>query len=159
MSVSRRLQVIAQVKLLCAVEAWAFWHNKLVDNAVGSYNLRRPDGFWAAWNKLRDSLQRSRFVHDEVVKVLLNVGRKAMQAATPVVPPEHPDVPVPQPPPRPVAGWAIHDKVARLYRRENVEQLHQWWITYGVPALTSRAPMRWVSGFQLWCDFALTTNL
>lgn len=141
-----------------AVEAWAFWHNKLVDNAVGSYNLRRPDGFWVAWNKLRDSLQQSRFVHGEIVKVLLNVGRKALQATTPVVPPEHPDVPVPQPQPRPVTGWVIYDKVARLYRRENVEQLHQWWITYGVPALTSRAPMRWVSGFQLWCDFALTTK-
>ena len=140
-----------------AVEAWAFWQNKLVDCAVGAYNMKRPESFWLTWIRLRDELSRHREVHATVVDVLLQVGRSAMTLVTKVDQPT--EVPAAPPPTLARSGarhWMVDGKVAKLYRQENVEKLHSWWLKVGVPALSSRVPMRWVSGFQLWADFALS---
>ena len=137
------------------VEAWAFWHNALVDTAASSFNNRRPDTFWRMWDSVRQSLTYHRFLHREIVDVLLQVGRfaKHVEAAEATV--QQVDS---VPSSRTVSDWVVPHKLVKLYRAENLDQLHKWWCNFGVPALSSRGPMRWVSGMQLWADFALETG-
>lgn len=140
------------------IEAWAFWHNQLVDHAVGSFNQRRTDDFWSTWNQVRASMAFGRLVHSEVVSVLLQVARLAQSGNKPAPSPEPPAEEVEVFPIAPIGAWSYGKKLLRMYRSENVEQVHQWWGAIGVPALSSRGPMRWVSGAQLWADFTLETG-
>ena len=137
------------------IELWAFWHNALVDSAASSYNNRRSDEFWKHWDTVRQALGFHRAVHKDVVDVLLQVGRMAKQGDAQQLPQEvvPPAVPIQQP-----GQWATTPKLSKLYRAENVAKLHEWWCEHGVPALSSRGPLRWVSGVQLWADFVLTTG-
>ena len=140
------------------VEAWGFWHNKLVDNLVGLVNKRRSSEFWQAWEATKSSLEASRELHSEIVGVMLQVGRAAssmstkssatLEAAQPV---ETPIIEWP-------GKWLLHKKVEKKYCAGNARRLHEWWLEVGVPSLASKQPLRWISGLQLFADFFLHTG-
>ena len=57
------------------LERWAFWHNKLVDEAASKWNMSRPQWFWDQWQQMVLDVQTCRRVHAEILKVHLAVGR------------------------------------------------------------------------------------
>ena len=143
------------------LEQWAFWHNKLVDEAATSVNFRRSQQFWDTWIDAVQSVQFLRQVHSGVLSVLLQVARKGALTVTnrgfSASPPgaqademQH-DVPIEEL--RIPAVWQVPLCVGRKYKTENVEALHCWWSAIGVEAVKSNRPLRWISGLQLYADF------
>ena len=142
------------------LEQWAFWHNKLADEAATSVNFRRPQTFWNTWFCAVQSVQFLRDLHSHILAVLLRVARKGaltianrqFSAARPHQGQDEErqgsDVILRMP-----AQWHLPDVVVRKYRYENVLELHRWWTTVGVEAVSSNRPLRWISGLQLYADF------
>lgn len=60
-----------------SVEEWAFWHNRLVDEAAAAYNQQRPDSFWQCWRRVHDSVQANRALYQAVQDVLVRVAHRA----------------------------------------------------------------------------------
>ena len=150
------------------LEQWAFWHNKLVDEAATSVNYRRSQIFWNAWSSAVQSVQFLRQVHYQVLQVLLQVARKgslltSKRSFTAMAPRADIDT---------EAGrdefgragliepvrWRISAALAKKYQYDNVAALHSWWMSIGVEAVRSRRPLRWVSGLQLYADFFAFTG-
>ena len=145
------------------VEEWAFWQNRLVDEAAARVNQRRPTVFWECWQRTHDSLVSGRHLHAAVQEVILKVARKSQtlrkaeglehsaiesntrEASVEVSAPLHPSCQRRQ--------WQFSSRLAKRYRWKNINAVHQWWQRHGVPALQSRAPLRWISGLQLFLDF------
>lgn len=49
------------------IQAWAFWHNALVDRAAGEINRRRPPAMWQLWQQVvtdRNALRQQRYCVD-----------------------------------------------------------------------------------------------
>ena len=139
------------------VEQWAFWHNKLVDAAVGHYNCLRPPEFWERWGQLRDALFFNREVHSEVVAVMLRVAHFSALRQPATTEPEG-NVAIVEPRPRALQRWVLDPTVGRKYRLENVQQVHSWWNRIGATALGTSNVLQWVAGIQLYVDYFLTTG-
>ena len=128
------------------IEQWAFWHNRLADEAAASVNFRRPQEFWDKWIRAVQSVQFLQQVHSHIFKVLLRVARKgtleegtrAFTAAPPqgtVEPVEGNDEEV-RNDLTPPSDWRFTTALAKKYRRSNVVALHEWWTTIGVEAVS-----------------------
>ena len=139
------------------VEAWAFWHNKLVDEAAVLINNRRSDAFWQSWERLSAALVFHRKLHRAILQVLLQSGRKAMvaQTAAPAYQPATMSISEPCQAP---AVWQLPHRLFARYGRENMVALHQWWSVTGARAMGNVGEMVFVSGLQLFLDFYLTTK-
>ena len=150
------------------IEQWAFWHNRLADEAATSINYRRSQDFWNVWSNAAQSVNFLRQLHHQILKVLLQVARKGavvfaqktFGAAPPA--PQGDDMGagsldgcerMQQP-----AVWTIFPSVVKQYKQENVEMLHRWWSCIGVEAVRSNRPLRWISGLQLYADFYAFTG-
>lgn len=150
------------------LEEWAFWHNRLVDEAAAAHNKQRPETFWVQWQKVHDSVFAHRHLLREIHGVLLRVAYKARVPTdgnggaveiSPVFPPaDVDDAEAPLHKSWLRRCWQFSSKLERKYRRENIEAVHQWWQRHGVPALQTRAPLRWISGLQLFLDFYCSTG-
>ena len=148
---------------LDGVEEWAFWQNRLVDEAAASFNKTLPPIFWECWQQTHDSLVSGRQVHSAIQEVIIRVARKSrsLQKADGCdepAEPQHREASVdeqsaPLHPSCLRRQWQFSTRLAKRYRWNNINAVHQWWLKYGVPALQSRAPLRWICGLQLYIDF------
>ena len=144
------------------LEEWAFWHNALVDQAAAYINETREAVFWDLWRGLAAALTQHRQLHQAILLVLLQSGRKAHLA-------EQQQGKVPQPAPRagpqslapmPVApsSWQFQDNMVRRYGEVNARMIHSWWHQVGTAYLEGGAPLEMISGLQLFWDFFQTTH-
>ena len=144
------------------LEDWAFWHNALVDQAAAHINETREAVFWELWRGLAAALTQHRQLHQAILLVLLQSGRKAHLA-------EQQQGKVPQPAPRagpqslapmPVApsSWEFQDNMVRRYGEVNARMIHSWWHQVGTAYLEGSAPLEMISGLQLFWDFFQTTQ-
>ena len=144
------------------LEDWAFWHNALVDQAAAHINETREAVFWELWRGLAAALTQHRQLHQAILLVLLQSGRKAHLA-------EQQQGKVPQPAPRagpqslapmPVApsSWEFQDNMVRRYGEVNARMIHSWWHQVGTAYLEGSAPLEMISGMQLFWDFFQTTQ-
>ena len=152
------------------IERWAFWHNKLVDEAAAQWNQNRPQWFWDSWQKMADDVKTCRMVHYEVLKVHLQVGRlgdklvPAQPGGGPVRAPRktgkrflrkdgnhEPVIPIP-------CRWIFSKHLGRRCGSEHLQLLQQWWEKIGVPTCSSIQPLQWVSGLHLYLDFLFETK-
>ena len=140
-------------------ESWIFWHNQLVDAAAEGFNHRRPMAFW----HMQSALQFSRQLVKDIWTVIVSVGR--LQSQCSLEKPSQEGAEVPQgsspdePYPLPCVGRPqIPGAMIRLYGRQNVDEVLHWWQNVGEAALRRAGPLRWVSGYQLYLDFWLTTG-
>ena len=140
------------------VEAWAYWHNQLVDAAAASINQRRSRAFWEAWQNLSTALTVYRQLHRAVLQVLLLTGRKAMeeQQSRPKLRTVTVDTTAAGTAPPP--AWQIPCKMFARHGQRNVEALHSWWSAIGSTVMGGSGDLVFVSGLQLFLDFYLTTQ-
>lgn len=140
------------------IEQWVFWHNQLVDVAVGNFNAMRTESFWACWTEVRDAIHFGRQVHAEILGVMLRVARVAAERKP--VPETIQVEQVGEPEPRPICKrqWVLDPVLGRRYRLENLQQIHSWWTMVGIRAVNSADSLQWVAGIQLFADFVLTTG-
>ena len=146
-------------KAVDPIEEWAYWHNRLVDEAAAHINQQRPAEFWEAWRRLSDALTFHRQLHRAILEVLLRTGRKAMNEQQ--RPP--PFRPVAEPAPAESVGtspaeWKLPTKMFARHGSANVQALHRWWTAVGGRAMGSEGELVYVSGLQLFLDFYLVTG-
>ena len=147
------------------VEEWAFWHNRVADEAAAECNRNRPVVFWNLWHRLKQSIESGRCIHAAVIQVILRVARWERQKNGEVSSSVNLPIVEPAPQSADVANeldgrrvrWSFTTKLALKYRYNNVSILHRWWTAVGVPALQSREPLVWLSGVQLYLDFYFST--
>ena len=142
-----------------AEEEWAYWHNKLADEAATSINERREQVFWTAWRNLAEALVQQRQLHMAILQMLLRQSWLATSDQQPERAPEVPVVPpaqvaVPAAPPT----WTLPEKMYARYCRQNVEAIHPWWSECGSDALSGRNELKLVGGIHLFLDFQWTTR-
>jgi len=141
------------------VEEWAYWHNRMLDQAAAEINRERPEVFWRAWQQLSDALLFHRQLHRDILRVLLQTGRKAMaeqQAAPSFRKVECPGQEVEQ---YSTPGtWQLPTKMFARHGRANVCALHEWWSAIGHEVMGGTGELTYVSGIQLYLDFYLTTK-
>ena len=139
-------------------EEWAYWHNKLTDEAAASINGRRSEAFWHAWRVLAAALTERRALHMAILQMLLKQSRLASQEkagsrnSVPVV------VPITAAMPAAPLRWQSSDALYKKYGQANVDAIHQWWSACGTEALGGRADLKLISGIQLFLDFAWVTG-
>ena len=146
-----------------SVEEWAFWHNRMADEAAHERNMDRSPEFWQLWHRLQHSIVSGRRLHADILRVILSVARfdKCQQKEA-----CHGDSgqrsEAPAEDQREIGSarrvrWSFTTKLAVKYRYNNIAKLHCWWSSVGVPALSSREPLQWLSGVQLYLDFYFST--
>ena len=137
----------------------AYWHNRMLDQAAAEINRERPEVFWRAWQQLSDALLFHRQLHRDILRVLLQTGRKAMaeqQAAPSFRKVECPGQEVEQ---YSTPGtWQLPTKMFARHGRANVCALHEWWSAIGHEVMGGTGELTYVSGIQLYLDFYLTTK-
>lgn len=178
--VGRRVQ-IGKVASHCdfaratsATEEWAFWHNQLVDNAAHTANMARSDHFWRVWEQVRWEQQFSQLLTLDTWEVILRASKldtkrrdnfdqdacnyfqsgvdnddgSGVEANEHNDSPEGNDV---------SPGGDMADSFSARFlgrhHRSNLQPIFHWWSTVGHAALRSEAPVKWVSGLQLYVDF------
>ena len=129
-------------KAVDPIEEWAYWHNRLVDEAAAHINQQRPAEFWEAWRRLSDALTFHRQLHRAILEVLLRTGRKAMNEQQ--RPP--PFRPVAEPAPAESVGtspaeWKLPTKMFARHGSANVQALHRWWSAVGGRAMGSEGEL------------------
>ena len=141
------------------VEEWAFWQNKLVDEAVATINQQRPADFWQAWQRMFDALAFHRKLHHAILRVLLSTGRKAMreQQSAPKFRPVQ-GVEGGAPLQAPPATWQLPAHMLSRYGQANVQAVHQWWSAIGSSVMGNEGELVFVSGIQLFLDFYQATS-
>ena len=138
------------------LESWAYWHNRLADEAAESINQRRSTEFWIAWNGVRVAQQFHRKLHLDILKTLLATSRKALENKKPSAREATPatvevDRTLPE-------AWAIPPALTKRYGMPNLQWVHDWWTAVGTSMLQGSAPMRFISGVQLYMSFGLHTG-
>ena len=161
------IKVASYIPTSCAVtgiEEWAYWHNCLVDAAASAYNFKRSPEFWATWNECQTAVRCFRTLLSGIFQVILRVASLTRQQQEPrdQSPPETDQSTADD---RRIykhfsvrRTWGFSGALVRKYKHRNVSMLHQWWVAIGVPALTTRGPLVWVSGLQLYLDFYFTSQ-
>ena len=161
------IKVASHIPTSCAVtgiEEWAYWHNCFVDAAASAYNFKRSPEFWATWNECQTAVRCFRTLLSGIFQVILRVARLTRQQQEPrdQSPPETDQSTADD---RRIykhfsvrRTWGFSGALVHKYKHRNVSMLHQWWVAIGVPALTTRGPLVWVSGLQLYLDFYFTSQ-
>ena len=144
------------------VEVWAFWQNRLADEAANSFNFKRSAEFWQLWEKAKTALFAGRKLHADIMQVILRVARHGHTLRPPANVPQPPVVVVPEKEEQQLKGcrikWGFTGKLVKLYKYANIVSVHEWWLGVGVPALQSRVALQWVSGVHLFLDFFFSTG-
>jgi len=140
-------------------EEWAYWHNKLTDEAAAAIDGRRSEAFWRAWHDLAIALKERRALHMAILQMLLKQSRLASQAkAGSRVSAVQVTLPVQATLPNAPARWVKPESMIKRYGQANVDAIHQWWSVCGSEALEGRSDLKLVSGIQLFFDFAWATG-
>ena len=162
------VKVVSHCDPACAtddIDAWAFWHNMLVDRAATDINWRRPTGFWQQWERAKHALDFHEELHRDIMQVILQVGRFNPKTETglpswaPVVQHQQNEG-YSDPIPRVLSrhNWEPPVKLIAKYGHENIMSLHTWWNDVVQPQLRQPLPLLWLSGVQLYLDFWFSTG-
>jgi len=144
-------------KATSPLEHWVYWHNHLADVAAESANLRRPPEFWVVWKGMQQALHFYRKLHADILLVLLQTSRMAVQGQSnsvvqPSVAPS-PDLVLKVP-----ETWTIPDRLFKRYGQHNLQQVHQWWLQWGPAMMQQGQPLKYIAGIQLFVSFNLFTG-
>ena len=160
-------------KAFSELEAWAFWHNRLVDNAAAKANLDRSDRFWEIWQQVCEEQKFScTILHDTWSVILKNSrmdskrveqfdlhGCQYFQQAEAGAEEQHEDETQPLQEVRddyPMEGFSLDRFSQQFVGRchiSNLQPMLQWWNAIGHVALQSDSSAIWMSGLQIYIDF------
>eukprot|EP00435_Cladocopium_sp_Y103_P066917 s3_g29.t1 len=144
---------------LTAFEEWCFSHNTLADRAAVRANFARPRSFWEFYAKHVSVCNGAMAISFHVQQVLLRVSRAAVQyeelrdvTPEPAVVEEIPAAPFW----RGLGPMILPKAASRWYGEPVVRQVMSWFWS----VLTAvEGPVLWVSQFQLYLDFQMSTGL
>ena len=161
------------------LEQWAFWHNNQVDQVAGQWNFTRPQIFWDLWSRAVSQICFSRYLHYEICKVFLSVGRfRHAQVLQPESGEDsttleagggqerdagHKDQAFDQTirEDRELVNrsWRSSNHLLRRCLQPNVDVVLKWWTQDGIRAVRAeRGVAFWVSGLQIFVDFFLSSG-
>ena len=160
-------------------EAWAFWHNKLVDSAAATANQSRSQQFWETWESVRREQAFSQRLLQDVWEVILKASRLDTKRVEKFdlnqceyfqTDPAEEDGSVgeqimeePEGNQQEDFNRIVLDRFSSQFVRRchfsNLNPMLQWWSTVGQPALNSERPAIWMSGLQLYVDYVFFTEL
>ena len=161
------------------LEQWAFWHNNQVDQVAGQWNFTRPQIFWDLWSRAVSQICFSRYLHYEICKVFLSVGRfRHAQVLQPESGEDsttleagggqerdagHKDQAFDQTirEDRELVNrsWRSSNHLLRRCLQPNVDVVLKWWTQDGIRAVRAeRGVAFWVSGLQMFVDFFLSSG-
>eukprot|EP00435_Cladocopium_sp_Y103_P055048 s1564_g18.t1 len=139
-----------------AMEAWCFRNNSLADRAAVRANFARSHEFWSFYTLHVDACNHIRAISRSVQQVQLAVSRAHVRASEDLTP--APVEPYSFPDPRPWKSLpplqTLPAAAARWYG-EHMVRLMVSWFWQGVD---DSAPICWVSHFQLYVDFQLSSG-
>eukprot|EP00434_Breviolum_minutum_P034665 symbB.v1.2.030685.t1/scaffold3470.1/size56093/2 len=161
------------------VEAWAFWHNKLVDSAAATANQSRSQQFWETWESVRREQAFSKRLLQDVWEVILKASRLDTKRVEKfdlnqceyfqTTPAEEDGslgdqiLEEPEGNQQEDCSRIVLDRFSSQFVRRchfsNLNPMLQWWSTVGQPALNSERPAIWMSGLQLYVDYVFFTEL
>eukprot|EP00435_Cladocopium_sp_Y103_P009908 s3081_g2.t1 len=149
-----------EVNIGSYLESWCAQHNAFADSAAKHAQWRRPPSFWPFYKTHLSQLQASRYLSFHIQKVLLSVSREVARQPKPGTADSgdvRPDLC--ETPEVPVGAWIpltdLHIPLAavRWYGDETVRSVLSW---FWAATWQSSSPVRWVSHFQLYCDYMMS---
>ena len=139
------------------LEEWCFRHNNWVDRLAVDANFRRSPAFWELHSRHVQASDFATDVYQHVHRVQMMVSRAAVR---PEEPPCLPPEPVERELPLPLVwkhlpSLQIPCAAVRWYGDAVVRLIISWfWQVVG----SGEHPLRWMSHFQLYIDFMLSTG-
>ena len=140
-----------------AFATWCFRHNNWVDRLAVRANFRRSAAFWQLHDRHLRASAFAQEVYQHVHHVQMAISRAAVQPEAPLSLPEEPvelDVPLPATW-KPLPPLVIPSAAVRWYG-DNIVRLMLSWFWQAVGGGESQ--LRWMSHFQLYVDFMLSTG-
>eukprot|EP00435_Cladocopium_sp_Y103_P014640 s2285_g3.t1 len=142
------------------LEEWCFFHNALADRAAVKANHDRSVEFWHFFHAHVEAVGHVRYVSSQVQQTLLAISQAVVQEEDMC----EPDVEIQGlcvPSEVPAGAWTglrgyfyVPEAAVRWYGQTLVRKLLSWfWFT-----VQPDEPVRWVSQFQLYIDFMLSSG-
>eukprot|EP00435_Cladocopium_sp_Y103_P007530 s1093_g2.t1 len=141
-------------------EEWCFFHNALADRAASSANAARSVEFWHFFDTHVHALRHARFISLQVQSNLLRISKAVVQTEeTAETSAELTGFCEPSPVPEDAwkglqGAFFVPEGAVRWYGDSLVRKLLSWfWFT-----VSEASPVLWVSQFQLYIDFMLSSG-
>jgi ribonuclease HI len=138
---------------------WCFRHNGVADRQAVRANVSRSQEFWELWQQHTAACEGIAWFNQTVQQVQLAISQEATREDAPMsgVPPAHllPHV-------KPSVSWTalptlfLPPTAIRWYGDKLVRHITSW---FWAAVQNSDHEVQWVSHFQLYIDFMLTTGL
>ena len=139
------------------LQEWCFRHNALADKQAVRANFHRPQHFWELFDRHVCACINITEINRIIQRVLLTISREVVRQESPMQDDQMPqDATLPPPQVwRPIPTFHPPDKAIRWYGDPLVRTIASWFwqVVHG-----SREDLIWVSHFQLYVDFMLTTG-
>ena len=143
-------------------EQWCFLFNGVVDRAAVATNLARDGTFWTLFHKHVNASKAIGQINREVQKCILHISMEVLMKNVQTVDEVEHDQPKDVVKPSPAAEWSPLPTVLEMppqasfkYGRRLVALFHSW---FWQAVSMADSPASWVSYYQLYVDFMLSTG-
>jgi len=137
---------------------WCFRHSSIADRQAVRANLSRTPDFWRLWRQHTAACEGIAWFNRAVQQVQLAISKEATREEAPM----SGEPPMQHSPVKPMVSWAalptlfLPATAIRWYGDKLVRHITSW---FWAAVHNSDHEVQWVSHFQLYVDFMLTTGL